>query len=865
MRPSRVSLFYLLSALGGVLSLAAQPQPPTPPVSPTPPASPKAPAASSDDVVQLEKFEVNEMKTFSDQAISGKTPVAFTEMGKETLATELGSRDIPLVLNTAPSVYATQDSGGAGDSRVNVRGFSQRNVAILINGVPTNDLENGWLYWSNWDGLGDVTSTIQVQRGLSNTTLPTPSIGGTMNVVTDPAASRRGASVKTEAGSNDFYKLTGVYNSGLLKGKFAVTAGLALKQGEGFADASWSKSAGYYLGASWKVNATNRFELFAVGSVQQHGRRSFASNLAAYDLGYARELGYTDAQIYSTGSGADAGALRQGAVGAGQRFNPNAAPLTTAYNGRQYYWGGTHGREKDGVMNEVVNYSHKPQINLNWYTTLAEDLKLTSVFYYSGVQAGSSGTLGTVQRYNSATPSLNGNVNWDATIAQNQNNLVGGVPVARGILRNSTNYQEQFGVVSKLSYQITPELKITTGLDWRTAEIKHYREVRDLLGGDYYLPTSAVQVSDFWADGMNTRLGLGDKVDYYNTNTVDWLGLFVQGEYESGPVTAFAVYGYSTIKYGFTDHFRRASDGGEYELDSDSLDGNQVKGGVQYAFNDEFSAFVNAGFVDKIPNFDGVINDQTGTLVDGGNETFVSYEAGVRYQTPGRTFNVSANVYHTTWEDRTTSSVNTTADTITYLRGMNSQYKGVEIESAWEPLRWVRFDAAASFAEWTYTNDVQGEAFNLSTGSGVATTSRVYIRDLKVGDAPQSQVAYAVTFKPAKGLSVKAQGRWYDRYWADFTPESRTVADYGQPWKIPSYSIYDLHVNYTLPISSRKFDVNLFLHVFNVLDKTYVSDATDESSFEGVGLNLASRHSVQRAEVFLGEPISWNAGVRVSF
>jgi hypothetical protein len=59
--------------------------------------------------------------------------------------------------------------------------------------------------------------------------------------------------------------------------------------------------------------------------------------------------------------------------------------------------------------------------------------------------------------------------------------------------------------------------------------------------------------------------------------------------------------------------------------------------------------------------------------------------------------------------------------------------------------------------------------------------------------------------------------------------------------------------------------VNLFLHVFNVLDKTYVSDATDESSFEGVGLNLASRHSVQRAEVFLGEPISWNAGVRVSF
>ena len=52
--------------------------------------------------------------------------------------------------------------GGSGDSRVNVRGFNQRNVAVLINGVPVNDMENGWVYWSNWDGMSDVTNSIQV-------------------------------------------------------------------------------------------------------------------------------------------------------------------------------------------------------------------------------------------------------------------------------------------------------------------------------------------------------------------------------------------------------------------------------------------------------------------------------------------------------------------------------------------------------------------------------------------------------------------------------------------------------------------------------------------------------------------------------
>ena len=95
------------------------------------------------------------------------TPVAYTNITKAEVEARLGSQDIPMILNTTPSVYATQQGGGAGDARINVRGFNQRNVAVMINGVPQNDMENGWVYWSNWDGVGDATSSIQMQRGLS--------------------------------------------------------------------------------------------------------------------------------------------------------------------------------------------------------------------------------------------------------------------------------------------------------------------------------------------------------------------------------------------------------------------------------------------------------------------------------------------------------------------------------------------------------------------------------------------------------------------------------------------------------------------------------------------------------------------------
>ena len=79
------------------------------------------------DVVALTALEV--LASRADET----TPVAYTTVSKEEMEVRLGSQDIPMILNTTPSVYATQQGGGAGDARINVRGFNQRNVAVMIN------------------------------------------------------------------------------------------------------------------------------------------------------------------------------------------------------------------------------------------------------------------------------------------------------------------------------------------------------------------------------------------------------------------------------------------------------------------------------------------------------------------------------------------------------------------------------------------------------------------------------------------------------------------------------------------------------------------------------------------------------------
>lgn len=134
--------------------------------------------------ISLSSKTLKEVEIIADVAKTRETPVAFSTVKPETLDEELANQDIPMVLNRTPGVYATQQGGGDGDSRINIRGFSQRNIAVMIDGVPVNDMENGWVYWSNWFGLDMVTRSIQVQRGLGASKLALPSVGGTMNIIT---------------------------------------------------------------------------------------------------------------------------------------------------------------------------------------------------------------------------------------------------------------------------------------------------------------------------------------------------------------------------------------------------------------------------------------------------------------------------------------------------------------------------------------------------------------------------------------------------------------------------------------------------------------------------------------------------------
>ena len=816
--------------------------------------------------LETSALELSALEVLASRA-GEKTPVAYTNITKAEMEARLGSQDIPMALNTTPSVYATPQGGGAGDARINVRGFNQRNIAVMINGVPQNDMENGWVYWSNWDVVGDATSSIQMQRGLSAVNLATPSIGGTMNIITDPTALQRGGKFKQEMGDGSFLKTTVNLNTGLIMGdKVALSGTLVRKTGDGVIGGTWTDAWAYYFGASYAADESNRLELYAVGAPQRHGHNLYKQNAAVYDAKFAKDMDGYDPDATSKFNPPNKSHTKDPRL-----FNQNWAPVDKSYKGKQYYY--MYGenivdRHDPNNLNERENFFHKPLVNLNWFLTLDDKTRLSTILYWSGGSGGGTGTYGSVKR----VPAVDGNRwwasspwtwDWNAEIAENQSNVDTDWHATEnrstGILRNSINRQNTYGAISKLNYAMNDALELQFGVDWRTAGIEHAREVRDLLGGDYFINMA----DDNYPNGRIRKLG--DIIAYHNETTVDWLGFYAQGSYTQGPINAYGMIGQSSISYSYQDHFTI----NDKKIEADAIGAMQVKGGLMYDMSDNMSIYANYGVVEKPPIMDNVIYYDGTVASNPMNETFNSYEGGVNYGSE----KVSAKVsyFNTQWNDRNqTKSVTTgqgsSGDTdVIFLTGVDQSHTGVEVEVSVQPMKMLKLDYSASFGTYKFTGDAEGN-YQEYTETGTKQTHYTYALDgLYVGDMPQTGMSVSATLTPIKGLYLQGTMWSYDKNYADWSPAAREVkgsaTDRVQVWEAPAYNRMDLHAYYNLPMSIGGANFQLFAHVFNLTDALYIQDATDNSQYNA----WDDDHDADSAEVFFGRPRYMNMGLTVRF
>jgi iron complex outermembrane receptor protein len=864
----------------------------------------------------LQTQTLGEVEVVADVAKNRETPIAFSNVSSKQIQEELGTRDLPMVLNSTPGAYATQQGGGSGDSRVNIRGFDQRNVAVMVDGVPVNDMENGQVYWSNWDGLSDITKTMQVQRGLGASKLAIASVGGTINVITRGIDQKMGASIKQEVNSYGLYKTSFGINSGPLKGGWGVTLGGSRKWGNEWADGTYTNAWSYFV----KVQKRYKKHLFTLsgnGAPQSHGQRYDMLPIGIYNKNFSDKLGINTDSIYRHT------AYTTGLQGErGLAYNPNWGNINGGGGTSEGKPGFFSKSNQGDVFNERVNYFHKPQFNFSHFWTPTDKLTVSTVAYLSVGHGGGTALKNSVPK-DSLTGLLSVQSTYDHNSSASAINPTYSTTehAASNYLRTANNDHIWYGVISSWNYKATKNLSTLFGIDARSYKGSHYQSVYNLMGADYVLDFSDKNqaVGTYPGDPrlQSSMKRDGDKVGYYNDAKVHWGGLFAQAEYKKGNWSTFITASVSQTGYQRIDYFKNKDlviDGNTFTqavgygdvfyyngtnhitaasnstvtvsqdttfvtngtntqsiLNAKSYTnqsaearaattnikwflGYTVKGGANYNITEHQNAFVNIGYLNMAPRMSIVFDNNNNLFSNIKNQQVYAAEAG--YGIRDEKFAINVNAYYTLWRNKPTDyapTVTTPDGTLTYnITGLDALHKGVEIDFVYKLMKNLQAEGVVSLGDWKTISSSTVYVTDNFTNAIVDTVD-FSAKNVHVGNAAQTQVGGSLRYEFIKGFYIKPRFTFFGKNYANFDPTTLIGTNKDrESWKMPNYNLLDLYAGYDFNYLKLKF--TLTASMLNVLNTLYLTDAKN-------GIN----YDATTALVYMGMSRRFSVGLRVAF
>ena len=818
----------------------------------------------SQDEAALDSIALAEVVVSSgviDVAKERETPIAVSTITAREVQLKVGNMEFPEIMNKTPGVYATKQGGGYGDSRISLRGFDQRNTSFLINGQPVNDMENGWVYWSNWAGLTEVASGIQIQRGLGASKLAVPSVGGTVSIFTKSAEKAQGGSFTQLLGNDGYSKTTMAYNTGLSEDGWSTSILLSKWSGNGYIYNTSGEGTTYFAAVGYAPDdSDHKMNLSVLGAGQWHHQRDVWVSIRDYQ--------------------------NFGEKGIDQRWNSN---------------GGTR-NGKEWSMRR--NFYNKPLATFNWDWKVNDMIEVNTSLYASAGRGGGTGPRGRGY-YNSTTDILpyrkdltehynengrgsrdsDGFINFDAVVNHNVANTSGytgdigrggyagkkigsnsyrddGVNRAVVIRRASMNSHDWVGAISNFNYR-SGNMRYSFGIDLRNYTGYHYRVLNDLMGLDGYhaggnrntggqIIETLVEANPFKNTGIR-----GPKMAYYNIGNVGWRGLNALAEYSADNLNWVIQAGTSTQTYQRDDYFAQV---GNPNSDEKSVNGGYIKGGANYNFNERSNAFFNVGLIERQPNFDAVFPNYANNInPDLQNEEITSFEIGYGYI--GDAFKLNINAYSTNWGNRFISRGFANAqgeDGTAQFKDIDVSHKGIEIEADWRPNVASRVRGMLSIGDWRYTKNFNAELFDDSQRSiGSAT---LFTKDAKVGDAAQFVAYLGYEKRIGSKLNIDLDYRFVDGLYADY---SITDSDFTDPsnkgaLKLPSYGLVDFGATYYMSgkMSMRLNINNLFNTVYIAESNSNIHAGSGSETWNGIDT---------RNYVWFGFGTTWNMSLRYRF
>ncbi len=690
-----------------------------------------------------------------------------------------GGQGVASLLTAGRDPFYSAASFNFNAVRFRIRGYDNDLNATFLNGIPMDNLDNGFTPFGLWGGLNDVMRNRDLSIALRANTFAFGDIGSSTYI--DARASRQRA--QTQFGyalSNrnythrfNFYHGTGVSRKG-----WAFTfAGSRRWAEEGYVPGTYYDGWSYFAAVDKRLNNKHLLSLITFGAPTENGRQT-ASVQEAMDLA-----------------------------------------------GTNYYnpaWG-YQGNKK---RNANVAKTHQPYIILNHEYRLNNNTTWTTAAGYSFGERATTA----LDWYNSADPrpdyyrylpSYNLDPAWQAQIRNailadpsimqinwnrlyesnraNRDTMVAGqvIPGHRSnyIIQDRVIYTNRLNLNTVYNTRFSDNVDFTAGASYQWQKNNYFNRVNDLLGGDYYVDLNQFAERDFPTNpsanqndlnNPNRILGKGDKYGHnYDINITKIAG-WAQGVFKFSKVDFFLSAELSQTKFWRVGKVRNGlfpnNSFGKSSV-NDFLN-YAVKGGVTYKIDGRNYLYVSGAYLTRAPYFDNVyLAPRTRDLVQNNitSEKIQTLEGGYVLNSP----NIKARVtgYATRFEDQMnvmTFYHDEVRNFVNYaLSNIDKIHYGTEIGVEAKILTSLSVNAAASVGRY-YFDSRQNAVVTVDNNASQLDVSQanqtIYSQDFRVPSTPQEAYSLGLNYRSPNFWFLTLTGSYMDQMWLDFNPIRRTRA-----------------------------------------------------------------------------------------
>lgn len=664
--------------------------------------------------------------------------------------------------------------------RFRLRGYDADQFGTYINGAPMENLDNGFTPYGQWGGLNDVFRNRETNMGLTPNTYAYGGIGGVTSFDTRASHQRKQTTVNYAVSNRNYvHRLMVTHSTGLnMKGWAFSFSGSRRWADEGFTDGTSYDGWSFFAAVDKRINDRQLLSLVVFGTPTKNGRQGAS-------VQEMRDLAGTN--FYNPYWGYQNGRKRNASIA--KSFQP-VAILTHDWKLSD---------KTTLVTAGSMTYGKRSTTGLDWYNVA--DPRPDYYRYLPSWQLDP--TYAEQLREEMMNDVNKRQINWDALYQTNYGsyetiNNVDGVPGktvsglrSRYIVEERIVNTRKFSFNSTINSTISNHVILTGGVTYQAQNNNYYKEVDDLLGGQFYVDINQFAERDFPTNlsavqndvnRPNRILHEGDKFGYNYDLNIKRGAVWAQANLKFTKIDAFIAteHSYTSFfRYGNvrTGLFPNNSFG---KSKSYNFYNSGVKGGLTYKLNGRNYLFGRGSYESRAPFFENAfIAPRTRDFVQDNlkSEEILSTEAGYVMNSPKLKLRLtgyyteiknSLNVL-TFYHDEYQNFVNYAISNIGRI------HMGIEFGGEAKVYKGLSVNAAAAIGKYYYNTRQLATVTVDNSAEVVSKDQVVYSKNFYV-PTPQNAYTIGLDYRSPKFWFVNVNFNYFDRMYLDFNPLRRTAA-----------------------------------------------------------------------------------------